>query len=297
MKTFLSFLKKDHTRGILAIDHKRFTLLLVIIVIGIMLLLKPYVLNLYTFKVRLVVMGCYIFMFTLGCTLIRILVHKPHRDTKYTNLDEALLVINSIIASWFLSYIFSITYLDTLIKSIFGKEYQAMIPEGFLWGSFITIFSFGLIVYAIMRLYDFAFILFGEEDDPNHKKVLKISSSKISRNQKMIVLIGKNKGERVEVQQKKFIYIKGEGHYLNLHYLSPSNQLESTVLRLTMKEAESQLESVEHLIRCHRSYILNTEYLKTTVTETKKNYAILISNFGEIPISSDKIDLIRDISA
>ncbi len=295
MSSLLSFLRKDHSRSILAVDHKTTTTLVLCVVFMVMILLKPYVLNMYTLKPRIFVGAVYTILSTLGVWIVRLIL-KPYSPKKYTNLSEVILVIGSILCAWVLCYLFTETILDILIKKTLGTNYYAIIPDDFFLGSLFNMFTFGLTVYSIVKLYDFKYLLFAKENDPYLKKVTQITSKQISQTQKTIKLEGKNKGENIEIQLKKFVFIKGDGHYININYLTPNNHLETTVLRLSLKEAEDQLQTTTNLFRCHRSYIINTDYLKSIISDSQKSYALLTNHLGEIPVSKKKVATLENLN-
>ncbi|MEM9983373.1 MAG: LytTR family DNA-binding domain-containing protein [Bacteroidota bacterium] len=59
-----------------------------------------------------------------------------------------------------------------------------------------------------------------------------------------------------------FVYAQSEGNYVTIYHLEDS-VLVHTLIRLSLKQLEIQLENCSSIKRCHRSYLINTQHLKS----------------------------------
>ncbi len=90
------------------------------------------------------------------------------------------------------------------------------------------------------------------------------------------------------VKSNSFIYAKTEGNYIQIFSTSEEPQL----LRMTMRELESNYGAESHIIRCHRSYMTNLG----SVISVKGNASGLILSLNgdlEIPVSRSYVDSVK----
>lgn len=66
---------------------------------------------------------------------------------------------------------------------------------------------------------------------------------------------------KFSVKLADFIYIKGADNYITIYY-SDNQKVASLMVRNSMKQVEEQLKPIG-IVRCHRSYIVNTKNIKT----------------------------------
>ncbi len=293
MNKIKQFLQKEHSRSVLSLEHKTLTIYFFFVVFTVMVLFKPYVLGMYSLKPRLIVALYYSILSTIGLWVIR-LINKTYIAKKHTMRDEVILVSTTIFCAWLLCYLFTISFLDFFIKAAIGVHYNAVIPPYFFICSLLHMYIFGLIVYAFLRLYDLVFLLSVSEDNPKFEKLIEISPE-VPRRLAKITFEGKNKGEFLELDLKKLVYIKSDGHYVGIYFLNHNNILESKLLRISLKEVEKKTQPFRQLQRCHRSHILNLHYLKSITSYSNKFHGLLINELGEIPISKDKYDIITEL--
>lgn len=93
-----------------------------------------------------------------------------------------------------------------------------------------------------------------------------------------------NNKESIEIELKKLIYITSEGNYASFFILE-DNTLKEYILRVTLSKIEDYLKNVKNFIRCHKSYIVNTNYVKH-ISGNARGYLLTIDclNF-DVPVS------------
>jgi len=65
----------------------------------------------------------------------------------------------------------------------------------------------------------------------------------------------------IDIKLSDFIYAASDNNYVMLHYLE-NGQLQKQLLRLSLKNMESQLIDNSAVIRCHKSYLVNRNLIE-----------------------------------
>ena len=68
-------------------------------------------------------------------------------------------------------------------------------------------------------------------------------------------------GHRFSFILGKILFIKSANNYIEIYFLE-EDQIEKKLLRNTLKNIELQIESYPTLVRCHRTYVVNTLYFE-----------------------------------
>jgi hypothetical protein len=80
--------------------------------------------------------------------------------------------------------------------------------------------------------------------------------------------------DKTQINLKKLSHIKADDHYLNLHTIESKNYMVRGKLAEIMEELPS------NFVRCHRSYIVNKNYIK----QVQAKFIVLTDN-SQVPIS------------
>ncbi len=100
-------------------------------------------------------------------------------------------------------------------------------------------------------------------------------------------------GDDIEVDVSQIAYIEATQNYLNV-YVRQEQGLQRRMIRNTLKEIKSVLKAYPDFIQCHRSFLVNMEY----VEDVKGNSQGLIlhldhSNTHTVPVSRTYVSVIR----
>jgi hypothetical protein len=135
-----------------------------------------------------------------------------------------------------------------------------------------------LLPYAILTLY------FSWKE--KEKRLQEMNENKTDETLKHNVLLFQDeKGDlRLSIQRQSLLYIEAADNYAVIWYLN-KNALMKFMLRSTLKALEEQL-SEAHVLRCHRSYLVNLDRIKIIRREKDGIYLDLeIDGAPNIPIS------------
>ncbi|WP_291860299.1 tetratricopeptide repeat protein [Marinilabilia sp.] len=90
--------------------------------------------------------------------------------------------------------------------------------------------------------------------------------------------------DNTEINLKNVMYISSENIYQEfVHHINNSES--KLLIRSTMKAIENKLENHPEFVRCHRSFIINTNYIDTITGNSKQQYLTLSVSNKKIPIS------------
>lgn len=87
----------------------------------------------------------------------------------------------------------------------------------------------------------------------------------ISPDDKYVSLRSTNGKELITLTLNELLYIEAQDNYISVHY-SENDILKSKLLRTTMKEIEAHLKP-DHVLRCHRSFIINMNKVNKVIKE------------------------------
>lgn len=105
----------------------------------------------------------------------------------------------------------------------------------------------------------------------------------IPEKQNRIIRIKSDTKEELEINLKNLVFIEAQENYSNIVWIDNDN-LHEKLLRVTLKHIENQIHD-SHIIRCHRSFIINTNF-KFTIQGNSNGYKLHSKYFkNSIPIS------------
>ena len=93
-----------------------------------------------------------------------------------------------------------------------------------------------------------------------------------------------NKVEGIRTSLKNLLYIASEGNYSKVVY-AKDGSIKEQLLRLSLSNAERQIEAFDSVVRCHRSYIVNLDNV-IRISGNARGYRLILRDFETpIPVS------------
>ncbi len=97
-------------------------------------------------------------------------------------------------------------------------------------------------------------------------------------------------GNTMKVERNNFVYAHSQGNYSTIYYLEKGN-LNKELVRISLKTLEEQI-SDEFVLRCHRSFIINTNHI-TRKKGNAQGYKLKLNHISvSIPVSRNHIDIV-----
>jgi len=113
-----------------------------------------------------------------------------------------------------------------------------------------------------------------EQEQTNFQSDTAVSIQSDTAKQKAIVL-----------NSESFVFATSDNNYTTIFYIGEDGSLKKTLLRLSITNLEQQLAVLKSVIRCHRSYLVNKQKIKS-IQGNARSLTILINNYdGIIPVS------------
>lgn len=99
-----------------------------------------------------------------------------------------------------------------------------------------------------------------------------------------IKLYSENKKESFEVSNEHLLYATSDSNYVSLFYLF-ENQVKEYIIRNTLSNIEVQMIHIPHIVRCHKSYIVNMLHVND-VSGNARGYTLHMSDYYvNVPVS------------
>lgn len=185
------------------------------------------------------------------------------------------------------------TYLLWLIIEIALICFVYIIMYGNPIGNFTYDLGYALrhTVPGIMIPYSFAILAIHYK---NHRSQIKQLENKIAQpaEKKLIAFKDDNNKIKFSVKSEDVLLIESTDNYVSVFYLS-DGKTERELLRNTMKNLELLLEG-SPILRCHRSYMINSENIEFVKKAGKKHILKVRSIDKNIPVSEKYSSLFLD---
>jgi DNA-binding LytR/AlgR family response regulator len=100
---------------------------------------------------------------------------------------------------------------------------------------------------------------------------------------------------RISIKTENLLYIEASDNYVNLYYINSKQKVARFLLRSNLKKIEPELKT-QNIVRCHRSYMVNSHKVKV-VRKEKDGLRIELDSpeLSEIPVSKTYSENIMQI--
>ncbi|MDP5105491.1 MAG: LytTR family transcriptional regulator DNA-binding domain-containing protein [Polaribacter sp.] len=112
-----------------------------------------------------------------------------------------------------------------------------------------------------------------------------------------ITIYSENKKEKLTIHIDKLIYITIDGNYASF-FLDTTNGVKELILRNTLANILKQLKDYPFIVRCHKSYIINSLFFNK-IKGNARGYFLKSKNIeSKIPVSrsfnkKELVDLLK----
>lgn len=215
------------------------------------------------------------FLVTYTYTLLFFVVFKNFANEDNYNVAKNILFLSLVISSISL---FNFKYQDFLFR-IFELPDRSTFTQSFF--KTLSVGTFPVLLYTL-----YTEIYFRRKRQTIADRITKIRnlSSKKNSDVEEITILGNNKNDAIVFKIDRLIYVSSEKNYASF-FLATEGAISEKVLRTTMTQVENELNSYESIHRCHKSYIINSEYVEK-ITGNARGYQLHINNLEfSIPVS------------
>ncbi len=165
-------------------------------------------------------------------------------------------------------------------------------PDFFL--QFIYVLAFGSLPVGFSILMKYNRQLRKNLEEAKHINSAINSKEENSEVVKVITikLQSDNKNESLELSPTSFYAAESAANYVTVSHLM-EGQIKKSLLRTTMKNMISDIGEVNHITRCHRSFIVNLNHIESIQGDSRGYEITLKNDAGIIPVSRSYIPTIK----
>lgn len=102
--------------------------------------------------------------------------------------------------------------------------------------------------------------------------------------EQLVVLVADNGKDKLEVELSDLIYIESLGNYIQVSYYK-EKKIAKMLLRGTIRRMEEETQQHPQLVKCHRAFIVNLDYVERVKGNSQELRIVLKKVDGEIPVS------------
>jgi len=181
-----------------------------------------------------------------------------------------------------LLFAIGVLLLISIANTIFSREYGILDKQNNLFTFFIGktvlvgIFPILAYIYLVERIANKKHRVLAETISKN---VIKKASDK-----KTLILNGKNKNDQIEILMKDFLYISSEKNYASIFHFK-NGKITESLLRNSLNKIELQLRDYTSIVRCHKSFIVNTSQVVKIKGNARGYFLSIKNNDFLIPVS------------
>ena len=160
---------------------------------------------------------------------------------------------------------------------------------------YFQLFSFavGIMPVVFLTIINHNRLLSKNLKSANELNIKLKPAGKQPEKEQTVCLIADNDKDKLETELSDLLYIESVGNYLEVFYLK-NEKFNSTLLRNTLKNAETQLAEYNSLVRCHRAFIVNIDQI-TKVKGNSQGLKLFLNNSDlEIPVSRGLAKSLKD---
>ncbi|WP_298883072.1 LytTR family DNA-binding domain-containing protein [uncultured Polaribacter sp.] len=134
----------------------------------------------------------------------------------------------------------------------------------------ISLTTFLWYTYLVGTLPVVFFIFINEKNvrEKREKRAEKINKHNKEKLKKEVIelplkvkIYSDNKKEFINFSIEELVYITSQGNYASFFLMNENNDLKEKILRVTLSKINSSLNDYQNIIRCHKSYIVNTNFI------------------------------------
>lgn len=256
MKSILSWLKTPYFFNPSTKFKFKISLIFGLFVFGFLYVFKPFTLSSYE-KFLLeytAIIGVFTFSGSFFMLYVPPLIFKSYFKEDSWNVGKNIfLILISIVLIGILLWFFAGSYKES--KGVENISLPLFLLYSLLVGAIPTFFS----VYINEKITRVKREKRAQEITSYKKEKLLEKKNKLKHS---ITIYSENKKESISFNISDLVYVTSQGNYASFFIKNKTDSLKEDILRVTLSKIEIQLENYPGIIRCHKSYIVNTSYIE-----------------------------------
>ncbi|MFD2591840.1 LytTR family DNA-binding domain-containing protein [Aquimarina hainanensis] len=285
MFSIYKVLLQQHYRPYTLYDVRKSTIITFIVSFLFLYAFKPITISEYKIESQLVIITFYSICAAAAYFIVT-KIFKPDKKAYWPYLYEIALLLSTMVLAYIMISIGSIFLLAYLLKLITSIKEEFILPSFFFKEVLLYVGVIGGLIYMLINFSDLVVFMI-------YKKPLNIT---LGINTSIeLEFKGKNKNEYLKINSIDLVCVKSQGHYVEINYIDISNyQLKTVVYRLNMKDVEKIVYHSSSIVRCHNSYFINLNFIRSLISNGKK-WNVLVDHINaKIPVSQSKVYIVKE---
>lgn len=164
---------------------------------------------------------------------------------------------------------------------------------GFSWTNYLIIliqtFAVGIIpiTLSVLISYVLKYKKIANQSNYINSKIDKL----ITTNDEQYNIKSNVKSEALVLNESSFLFAKSSGNYIEIFVVGEKPK----ILRMGLLDLEKQLDANKYMMRCHRSYLVNTSQINKVTGNAQGLQLWLKNNQSTVPVSRKYIEKIREV--
>ena len=120
------------------------------------------------------------------------------------------------------------------------------------------------------------------------------SLSESSNNQASQITLEGTTNEHVSLEISNLLYIEAVGNYVKVCQLQ-DNEVQTHMLRATMKQMEDALLTYPMIVRCHRAFMVNLGQVEQISSNSRAMQLVMHHSHDAIPVSRSNVNRLKEL--
>lgn len=147
------------------------------------------------------------------------------------------------------------------------------------------------VIVFLMGIFPCFYMMLFMDTNYYYKIVVK-KSNPLDKGTKLIIFHDQNPEKSLTILPDNIIYIQSQDNYIKIEWKNSEDRVKSTLLRTTLKSAITALSDFDSIIQCHRSYLININFIENIKGNALSKKCIMHFSDSIIPIARPKIQLV-----
>ena len=110
----------------------------------------------------------------------------------------------------------------------------------------------------------------------------------------VVELVSERNKIELTVSLDQLLYLESQGNYISIFYLN-EGEAASCLIRNTLKQMEEQFQPFNHVVRCHRAFLVNIDRV-TKVSGNAQGLTLYLSgNVTPVPVARSYVPVIKSL--
>ena len=126
------------------------------------------------------------------------------------------------------------------------------------------------------------------------KKLQRTETESEAETQQTPITLEGNTNESISLDMAHLLYIESVGNYVKIYQLQ-DDQVQTRMLRTTMKQMEETLQTYATIVRCHRAFIVNLGQVEKISSTAQAMQLVMQHCHDTIPVSRSNISKLKKL--